>query len=62
MIESAGLNISSFEERFGALPGAVYLSELAANYVTVHHSDNYQLDYMGLNALSNRVFALRERG
>lgn len=45
-----------------ALPGGIYVSELAANYLTVHYGHDYRLDYVGLGLNNLRVFALRERG
>lgn len=45
-----------------ALPGAIHVGELAANYLTVHHGQDYQLDYVGLDPKKRRIFSLRERG
>lgn len=44
------------------LPGAIHVGELAANYLTVHHGQDYRLDYMGQDLKKRRIFALRERG
>ncbi|NNE57023.1 MAG: DUF4071 domain-containing protein [Hellea sp.] len=45
-----------------ALPGAIHMSELSANYLSVYHSDDYRVDYIGLSPDGTRVFTLRERG
>ena len=45
-----------------ALPGGIHVSELAANYLAVHHGEDFQLNYMGLDPEKRRIFALRERG
>ena len=44
------------------LPGGIIVCELAANYLTVYHSQDYLIDYMGLDPAARRIFALRERG
>ncbi len=45
-----------------ALPGSIIVCDLAANYLTVYHSQDYRVDFVGLNAIGRRIFALRERG
>ena len=52
---------SSFKA-FGALPGAVYIDALAANYLSVYHTEDYRIDFIGLNNQGDRIFVLRERG
>ena len=45
-----------------ALPGAIHVNELAANYIAVHHNADYEVSFMGLNDNGLRIFALQERG
>ena len=65
LIEHAGagavhMRASTIESQ--ALPGAINLCELAANYVAVHHDQAFTTDFMGLSGDGQRVFALKERG
>jgi len=62
------LSVSGSEDCIGdidqnhALPGGIIVCELAANYLTVYHSQDFLIDFMGLNPGGKRIFALRERG
>jgi len=49
-------------ETFKALPGAIHVDELAANYLAVYHAKDYQIDFIGLGESGKRIFVLRERG
>jgi len=44
------------------LPGAIHMSELSANYLSVYHGKDYRVDYIGPSTEGTRVFTLRERG
>jgi len=54
-------NIADLQS-FGALPGAIHVCELAANYLSVFHGHEFQTDFIGISGGGERIFALRERG
>ena len=55
-------NSSNLLHEAGNLPGVIYLNELAANYIAIHHDADFAISYMGQNQQGCRIFALQERG
>ncbi len=59
---SAKRDAAEYPDLCSALPGAIHVDELAANYIAVHHGADYKVSFMGLTDQGLRVFALQERG
>ena len=60
--DSSSQNSSNLLHEAGNLPGVIYLNELAANYIAIHHDADFAISYMGQNQQGCRIFALQERG
>lgn len=53
-------SLSDSSVEFSALPGSIIVSEMAANYLSIYHAQEYQIDFVGLCKNGKRIFSLRE--
>jgi len=57
--EAIHLSLSNIEH---ALPGSIVLSESVADYLAVHHFEEYGADLIDVSEISKNIYALREKG
>jgi len=57
--EAIHLSLSNIEH---ALPGSIVLSESVADYLVVHHFEEYGADLIDVSEISKNIYALREKG
>jgi len=56
-----GHGLAAMPAGFDALPGAINVCEMAANYLSIYHFHEFQIDFVGVSKDEHRIFSVRER-